>query len=1584
MPTPDVLNRFSTAGDENIRCVQFGVLKPSEIRGMSVCEVSHDKTWDKGEPRKNGVYDPRMGPCMRKFVCMTCGGDINSCRGHFGHVELAVPVFVPGFLVTVQRILRSVCFFCSKPLILPESADIGPRSRPLNLPMGPDRLAEFARAALTLRVCRTPDPDAPESPQHPGCGCTQPTFIKDKAVGRIIVQMEAGVSDPNRDIIEDVWMVRKCLQRITDEHVRFLGLDPLMTRPEWLMPIVWPVPPPCVRPMHTTPAHNRGDDDLTIKLKSVVQTNRQLRECTRPDATKPMGVKARELWVVMQWHVNTLVDNNRGSEYTVATHRKNNKPLKTIRERIKGKDGRVRENIQGKRVDGAGRTVLVPGIDIDFREVGIPEVMAMVLCITETVTVLNRDVMEALVRTGAEVWPGANYVIVIDPKTRRVVREIDLAHHDRRHEISLQLGWKVKRHLNNGDPVIVNRQPSLHRQSMMCHVVRVTPGHTLRIKPHVMKPYNADCDGDELTFHLPQSEDQMAEMMGIMNVARHVRSAGNHAPCMGTVQGEQTGLVLMTQRGCILRRREAMGILWSSGISFVPEPVAWRADGEPVWTGRQLFSCCLPEGLRMRRGGGDFGEHPGAKLEGEGRLLIIENGQLLFGVADKRVVGATHDSAIDLIALDHGPDAVVTFFNRCTSMARAFNALYGFSVHLSDVIIPKGDPHRDMVVDIMTKAKDATEKMAENDESEEFINDVLNRAIMYAGGVARRAFPDVSNNFVAMIDGGGKGKPVNITQLVAGVGQQNVDGGRPRVEPTSDRCVPYFESGDRSMSAMGFVRSSYSMGLNPIEFFFHCMGGREGLVDTAVRTSETGYISRRLVKFGESQRVHHGDASVRDAWGLVEFRYGDDGIDPARLCFVSPVGLSGSLEDFEDRHLCREFANEEAEEVIVLREIAIEAMGVQVSLHNGRLSAGLDPNRIVTDTLQMARKDGMVSGINIYSDVIVGVREASLAVKDMLSTLRPTPTYVTMYLLRMALLGRRLSKDELRVTHHELHLIFKALQRSWMNAQVDAGEMVGVIAATSVSEPSMQLTLNTFHFSGLREGRKMTLGLPRYKEIISLAKNPATPLATVYLLDPWRRSRAGAEVVRRTMQLMFLSSIVVERRVDVTDFGRQKRQELARDSFLLFPDYDHPDPEEWSSHACVLVLDGSKMRLHGLELDEVCAVVRSALAQSGAAVVIPVGHTSVAPELHVWPVRSATNPLFDHPMFATMLGARLVEEVILRGIIGVTGATVRHVTTTTGTVETGLVDIDEYIIETDGYRMDELLAIEGVDVRRTTCNNAKDMMTVFGIESAWRVLTKEMREIFDATSVDFRHISLISRTMCRTGNLSAISRFGIREWNNAPMFCSAFEQSVNVIEEAAMFGTIDMLRGVAERVNVGAIASCGTGTVRLHIDSSMGLPQEDLANAVAVKERAEAASVVATAKAERERRLAWQNRRRTPSGHPPPPLSLQTRNQPFDIKTSGLFGNGVYDGAGGGAGGGGGEVVASSAPMQDFFPQSPRWIRKHNSLMPPPSPEWKRQFVPPSPRWVCTNNMNLCTHDERVQEKRGGKRSLLFDDEDDE
>lgn len=1556
MPPPDVLNRFAKERPANIECVQFGALKPSEIRAMSVVEITQDKTWDKGDPRQGGVYSGELGPCMRKFRCRTCNGDIDTCTGHFGHIELAAPFFIPGFTAAVHRILKSVCFYCSVPLILPESIDVGPRSRPFELPMGPDRLAAFAKAATTLRVCRLPDDD-PTKQQHPGCGCTQPTFVRKE--GRIEIKLESdtgpssssssggagaggGEEKDERNLFEDAWTIRKVLSHISDEHCRILGLNPETTRPEWMMATVWPVPPPQIRPMHTTPAHNRGDDDVTVKLKQIVQTNRLLRECSGPNAPsnrKLTPTTARKLWMVVQWHINTLVDNNRGSEYAPATHRKNNKPLKTFRERLRGKGGRMREDVQGKRVDGAGRTVLVPGIDISFTEVGIPEIEAMELCKTETVTPLNRDRLEQLVRNGPKKWPGANYIVMIDPETRTVRKEICLERHRARHEIRLEDGWKIKRHLQDGDIVIVNRQPSLHRESTMAHVVRVLLGElTRRISPLAMGPYNADCDGDEMTVHVPQTEEEEQEARQIMAVQRHIRSPGNRAPCMGPIQDIITALYRLTRKDRLVERKHAMRLLWAANIHKLPAPAIF-VRGKAFWTGKQLFSCVIPPGVRVWR------KVLHADKDGvvdDNKSLIVLRGELLVGRADKRAIGSTSDSIVDLVALDRSDEDTALMFDRCVALSRQFSSDHGFSVHLGDIVLPKGE-HRAKIVDIMKKAHDASEQMVANNESEGMINEMLNKAIMYAGGVARQAFPTDQNNMVAKIDGGGKGKPVNLFQTAAAVGQQNVDGGRPKPEPTSDRCLPYFSPGDRRMEARGFVPVSYTAGLGPVEFFFHCMGGREGLVDTAVRTSDTGYISRRLVKFSESQRVHHGDASVRDAWGLVEPRYGDDGLDAQRMCWVRIEGLEGPEGAFVDKYLSLREAPDEARQMLELRRIAIDAMVIHTSISNNRVPGPMNTQRLIQDVQSNHSQSA--------SGAPVTLQEAASMVQACFEAMDPAPAPFAHYLMRAPLCSRRVVAQKL--SRVELAEVLHHVTRAWNRAQVHAGENVGVLASTAVSEPSMQLTLNTFHLSGLKEGRKMTLGVPRYKEIIGLASTLGTPLITVHLLAPWACSRAGAEVVRRALQGLPLKEIVSlsssEGGRKVINEDEDTALEEARASFLLLPDCAFPDIDDWSPFACVINLDAEKMRFHGVDLDRACELARESVAASGSAIIIPVGHATESPQLHLWPVRtSADDTLFADPRLAMALAERVCDNVYLMGIPGVTVATVRNVSTRIRMEnDGGLGERDEYVIETDGTGnvFETILGIEGVDATRTTCNDPKVMLAAFGIEMAWRVITNEVREIFDAASVDFRHISLIAKTMCRTGDLSAVSRFGIRNWNNATLLLASFEETVDVIFSAATFGTLDKLRGVAERIITGSLTDCGTGSVTTKLlpeEETMGVdtfPQSSLPQALDVAEKADTASSIAKTQARRERRD-----RRARMG-----LSLQPILISGGDRAEGLLGLGA-----GSEGHDAAHVntISASVPIQSFCPPSPQWIRTHNNRMPPPSPRWIRRFEPPSPRWI--------------------------------
>ena len=503
----------SSAELQRVLRVRFGILSPDETKAMSVCEVTSPVTYINGTPADNGLLDLRMGTMERNFKCRTCAQDMRECPGHFGHIELARPCLHISLITTVVKVLRCVCFHCSSLLI---SKDHKNYPHVMRIANKKKRLAAMLKVCQGMKRCnggydideeavvgedaliggdRT-DMDSRPSRVSSGCGNILPVYRVEEGFKVMITFPE------DSDVIEgeqdrkkalSAGRIHEILKRVSDDDVRTLGFDPVYARPDWFVITVLAVPPPPVRPSVMFSSSARSSDDLTYKLADIVKINQQLRRHEQQGAAEPILQDYSDL---LQYHVATLMDNELSGQ--PQSLQRSGKPIKSIRQRLVGKAGRVRGNLMGKRVDFSARSVITPDPNLGIDQLGVPRTIAMNMTIPEIVTPYNIDKMRRLVRNGPSVHPGAKNIIRDDGKL------VDLRFVRKSSDLHLEVGYRVERHIDNNDPVVFNRQPSLHKMSMMGHRIKVMPWSTFRLNLSCTSPYNADFDGDEMNLHVPQ------------------------------------------------------------------------------------------------------------------------------------------------------------------------------------------------------------------------------------------------------------------------------------------------------------------------------------------------------------------------------------------------------------------------------------------------------------------------------------------------------------------------------------------------------------------------------------------------------------------------------------------------------------------------------------------------------------------------------------------------------------------------------------------------------------------------------------------------------------------------------------------------------------------------------------------------------------------------------------------------------------------------------------------------------------------------------------------------------------------------
>ncbi|MBI1974089.1 DNA-directed RNA polymerase subunit A' [Candidatus Micrarchaeota archaeon] len=849
--------------DKKVKSVEFELLSPDLVRKMSTVRVVTPDTYDDdGFPIEGGLMDLRLGVIDPGLRCKTCGGRITSCSGHFGHIDLVRPVIHIGYVKMVLTLLKTPCRKCGRVL------------------MQQDKLEKFRE--LMLREEKEEDEEetisqiekTKKATKCPGCGERQ---------GNIKLLKPTTFFDGNQRLLPS--QIRERLERVKDEDLRMLGVNPKVARPEWAILTALPVPPATTRPSITLETGERSEDDLTHKLVDVLRINQRLADNISAGAPQLI---IEDLWDLLQYHVTTYF-NNEVSGIPPARHR-SGRPLKTLFQRLKGKEGRFRYYLSGKRVNFSARTVISPDPNISISEVGVPLDIARELTVPVAVTELNLKDAQEMVKSTSH--PSVNYVIRPDGKRKKISplnREEVLA--------EVTPGYVIERQLSDGDVVLFNRQPSLHRLSMMAHHVKVLPGRTFRLNDAVSEPYNADYDGDEMNLHVPQTEEARIEAEVLMRVENQILSVRHGKPIISGSMDNVSGAYLMTAKGSWFTKEQACKLLARAGIHELPKP---NKDG--LYYGKELFSMLLPKDFSIQFKNKlckckEACQKERCPTEG---YTIIEDGKLVAGVIES--TGLTNRILKELY-MRYSPTITRDFIDRAIKITTTNIMLKGFTTSVMDTYLPDA-PKKEV-----QKSLGAAEKRVEalvdkylegklervpGKNARETLEDLIMAELEKAREECTqitRSFYGEENNAVRMASIGARGSMIQVAQMASCLGQSAIRGQR-MLRGYRTKSLPHFKEGDIGAPARGFVKSSFYDGLSPTEFFFHAMSGRDTLVDKGVRPARSGYMYRRL---GNAlvDIVLHNDSTVRDSAGtVVQFQYGEDGVDPTWCYGDKPLELN--------------------------------------------------------------------------------------------------------------------------------------------------------------------------------------------------------------------------------------------------------------------------------------------------------------------------------------------------------------------------------------------------------------------------------------------------------------------------------------------------------------------------------------------------------------------------------------------------------------------------------------------------------------------------------------------------------------------
>lgn len=1225
---------------------------------------------------------------------------------------------------------------------------------------------------------------------------------------------EAKKSNPDlekhvKKAMEDLNPLRvlSLFQNISLTDCELLGIDPTEGRPEHFIWQYVPAPPICIRPSVQQDSSST-EDDLTAKLAEIVYLSGLIRAAL--DRGQPIST-IMEQWEYLQLQLAMYVN----SDVPGLAQPGYGKVVRGFCQRLKGKQGRFRGNLSGKRVDFSGRTVISPDPNLGIDEVAVPQLVAKNMTYPERVNSTNIGAMREAVKNGPTVWPGANAIVKKDGGFKQ---NLKFGNRPKAAE-DLEIGDIVERHLVDGDIALFNRQPSLHKLSIMSHLVKVRPWRTFRLNECVCTPYNADFDGDEMNLHIPQTEEARAEAITLMGVKNNLATPKNGEPIIAATQDFITAAYLLSRKDKFFDRKSftytCEMMLEGKGHLDLPPPAILKPVA--LWTGKQLFSILIrpnkksPVKVNLDAKCREYMPQAGRAPDmcpNDG-WLVIRNSEVMCGLMDKSTVGAgKKDSIFYIILRDYGPEEAAGAMNRLARLCARALTNRGFSIGVGDVFpINNLTENKDKLVEDAYKKCDeliATYKAGKLEKApgcnqeqtlENMISGLLSKVRSEAGD---RCVDSLSRNNapLTMAKSGSKGSAINVAQMTACVGQQIIGGSRV-ADGFQDRTLPHFHKNARQPASKGFVRNSFYTGLTPTEFLFHAISGREGLVDTAVKTAETGYMSRRLMKSLEDLSTNYDDTVRTSSGGIVQFQFGADNLDP--------VDMEGKGKPV---HFDRTWTHAETltwnndEPTLLPHEIMDVCKQMldkeRVKYQRRRLVDGAmldydDDSNLSIDEHESARRflreiEGYVSarakklsdarreaGLDPDED---GAMEIDTAMEDSTSLARV----------------ERVAK----VSNTTLQKFIRLCLDKYKQAHVEPGHAVGAVGAQSIGEPGTQMTLKTFHFAGVA-GMSITQGVPRIKEIINASKTISTPVITCPLEN--KKQIEVAKVVKARIEKTFVSDVI---------------------KYI---------EDEWLSDRGQLILELDMEALQDMHLGIGAADIAEAIIKHKKLKIdrndVNVGPTYI--EIIVrnnWQDTAEQKRLARNNKSSAMIEStsdlllrvnylqRMLPNVAISGYPDASRAIIQT------------SDNYEHTVLVEGYGLKQCMTTEGVIGIQTRTNNVMEARDVLGIEAARTTIAKEIGEVMGDMDIDLRHMDLLADVMTYKGDVLGITRFGLQKMRDSVLQLASFEKTADHLFEAAAAMKTDRIEGVSECIIMGQTMTIGTGS--FNVVRRMGLSEFDL------------------------------------------------------------------------------------------------------------------------------------------------------------
>ena len=1330
-----------------IERIDFGIFSSDEIKKMAVCKLENSKLVGPGT-----IYDPKMGCTENNVICPTCKQTNKYCTGHFAYINLQIPIIHPLCYKIIIKWLKCICYRCSQPLIDKDTLDL----LKLSDYKGKMRFMKILENISQYKICKY-------------CSTIQPKYIFNTHEENIYMVSTTSKNHIKTQLQE--YEIYKIFENIPDENIHLFGLNPKLIHPKNLIITILPVLPSVSRPYVKTQGHI-CDDDLTILYCEIIKTNNHLYN-------KNLSETKRQKYIhTLKFRIKCLFDNSKDK----ARHT-NGRPMKCIKSRLCGKEGQIRGNLMGKRVNRSARTVIGPDPNLKLGEILIPNEFAEILTYPINVNKYNYDKLSILVNNNK-----ANYVIkkdntrinlkyalfkkgtqlLYDDEIHRngqilIVKEnnsLNLIEGDRlkrddkfltniiypqKKKYVLEIGDIVERKLCDGDIALLNRQPTLHKQSIMAKIIRLNKHNnikTIRMNLATTKPYNADFDGDEMNLHIPSNPEAEVEMRFLAATQHNIISAQNSKPIIAIVQDALLGAYKMTYYNKRIPKgrffKITMAINYEIDIlrklKYIRNILKKQDKSKNVFNGRGLISLILPKTLIY-----------------DTKNLKIYKGVIISGAMNKSILGTSHHSLLKILYHEYSPTIAVRFINNIQFIANAWLKYYGFSIGIKDCIATKESEIRTVITRCFVEAKGIEETTFNPMIREIKVSAALNKARDHGMKIAKDALGSF-NNFVTTVTSGSKGDFFNIAQITGLLGQQNLTG--KRIQPVLNRnmrTLPHYafniNEKEVEFESRGFIKHNFKRGLNPREFFFHAITGREGITDTSGKTATTGYIQRKMVKRSEDIKIHY-DTTVRNsANAIIQFQYGSNNLDPISSVQVNGIPQACNISRLVDKiniqykktnKKKRLLNQKEIEDILTIVEIN-KAIPLDISLNVN--------NKIKSDFHAQLVK------IKIFPELITNLKEQ--------------------------------------------------LKQKYEKSAISPGECVGVLMAQSIGESNTQSTLNTFHHAGAVSN--IVLGVSRFVELLNGTKNPKAKICHVYFKtqnDSIKnlRSHIGHSIIQLTLKDLCETTEIFENKENASWY---KYYEIMHDYIPKSKYIIRYKLNQKLRYTYNLTLKIIADKITNEFLDLYCIYSPESL---GLIDIFVDTIDITLPE--------------DRILFITKENAPLIymEEVIIDNLNKLLICGICGIKNIFFKLEPD--NLKNWMVITEGSNLIELLKHPKIDSVQTTSNDMWEIYKIFGIEAVREFLIEEFENVVtaDGTYINICHIKLLVDIMTFNGTIQSISRYGSKMEDVGPIAKASFEENLHNFFQAALYGISDQMNGVSASIAYGKKSLIGTGMCDLKID----------------------------------------------------------------------------------------------------------------------------------------------------------------------